>query len=231
MSGFFSGAADPFWPHVLLLAFAIVASFSVAIGIVLESPRWSVANALVIGGVAMEAVCTLLLFGFDEGISSAQQSKIIALESRFAPRPISPGEIADFMGALTSFKGTEFDLAIVTEQNPEIRSVAVSLEKTLAASKWVQVPCRCHIGIMNLSAFVGNSIDIGFDTAPNGERAPFAGIAVHGDADASRKPADALSAAFEKSGRTVADAPWGAIKAWMPNDNTNAVHILVGAKL
>lgn len=76
MSGFFSGSLDPFWPHSLLLTAAIAASFAVAAGIVMENPKWSLANALVVGGVATEAACTLLLFGFDEGISSAQQVDI-----------------------------------------------------------------------------------------------------------------------------------------------------------
>src|SRR5277367_5267498 len=89
MSTFFSGSLDPFWPHVILLSVAILASFAVAIGIVMESPKWSVANALVVGGVALEAICTLLLFGFDEGISNAQQSKIIALETKLAPRSLN----------------------------------------------------------------------------------------------------------------------------------------------
>jgi hypothetical protein len=95
MSGFFSGSLDPNFPHALLLSVAIVASFAVAIGIVMENPKWSLANALVVGGVAIEAVCTLLLFGFDEGISSAQQSEIgrqnseiIALRKNSLPRSI-----------------------------------------------------------------------------------------------------------------------------------------------
>jgi hypothetical protein len=82
MSGFFSGSFDPSWPHVVLLSVAIVASFAVAIGIVMESPHWSVANVLVVGGVAIEAVCTILLFGFDEGISQSQQAKIVAMQAR-----------------------------------------------------------------------------------------------------------------------------------------------------
>jgi hypothetical protein len=87
MSGFFSGAADPFWPHAILLTVAIVASFAVAFGIVLENPKVTVANVLVVGGVAIEAVCTLLLFGFDEGISSAQQSAIGGQQSTIRAFP------------------------------------------------------------------------------------------------------------------------------------------------
>jgi hypothetical protein len=76
VSEFFSGSLDPRWPHAILLSVAIIASFAVAVGIVMESPHWSIANALVIGGVVLEAICTLLIFGFDEGISSRQQSFI-----------------------------------------------------------------------------------------------------------------------------------------------------------
>lgn len=77
MSGFFSGTVEPFWPHAALLTIAIAASFAVAAGIVLENPKWSLANVLVVGGVAIEAACTLLLFGFDEGISGRQQASIV----------------------------------------------------------------------------------------------------------------------------------------------------------
>jgi len=77
MRGFFSGTVEPFWPHAVLLTVAIAASFAVAAGIVLENPKWSLANLLVIGGVAIEAACTLLLFGFDEGISGRQQASIV----------------------------------------------------------------------------------------------------------------------------------------------------------
>ena len=81
MSEFFSGSLDPFWPHSVLLTAAIVASFVVAAGIVLENPTISLANVLVVSGVAIEAACTLLLFGFDEGMSKAQQSKIALLDT------------------------------------------------------------------------------------------------------------------------------------------------------
>jgi hypothetical protein len=82
MSGFFSGSFDASWPHIVLLSVAIIASIAVAIGIVMESPHWSIANVLVVGGVAIEAICTILLFGFDEGISQSQQAKIIAMQAR-----------------------------------------------------------------------------------------------------------------------------------------------------
>jgi hypothetical protein len=93
LSNFFSGEVDPTWPHAVLLSITVLASFAVAAGIVFESPKYSesihrIATMLVIVGVAVEAVCTIVLFVFDEGISSAQQSKIISLEKQIAPREI-----------------------------------------------------------------------------------------------------------------------------------------------
>jgi hypothetical protein len=109
VSGFFSGSFEPFWPHSILLTASILASFAVAAGIVMENPKWSLANVLVVGGVAVEAACTLLLFGFDEGISSsqkrkidAQQSKIIALETQLAPRTVTAEQAARIISRLSA---------------------------------------------------------------------------------------------------------------------------------
>jgi hypothetical protein len=69
----------PFWPHFWLPAVSVLASFAVAGGIIFESSEYSapvhrVAKWLVIGGVAVEAVCTVCLFVFDERISGSQQN-------------------------------------------------------------------------------------------------------------------------------------------------------------
>jgi hypothetical protein len=60
----------------------------------------------------VEAICTLLLFGFDEGISSKQQKtirtqndKIIVLEKKLAPRLLPPEEQQYLGNWLGSFKG------------------------------------------------------------------------------------------------------------------------------
>jgi hypothetical protein len=77
LSAFFSGGVNPFWPQTLLLGASVLASFAVAAGIVIEAEkRWSLTTALVVGGVTVEALCTFLLFAFDEGISNAQQARI-----------------------------------------------------------------------------------------------------------------------------------------------------------
>jgi hypothetical protein len=135
MGTFFSGSVDPFWPHVLLLTTAIVASFAVAIGIVLESPHWSIANALVVGGVAIEAVCTLFLFGFDEGVSNAQQSKIVALEQRLAARTLSDEQLSDVSGQLRSFAPQTFQI-IPYWKNPESLSIADRIASALIKAGW-----------------------------------------------------------------------------------------------
>lgn len=124
MGAFFSGSLDPFWPHVMLLSVAIAASFAVAVGIVLENPKWSLSNVLVVGGVAIEAVCTLLLFGFDEGISQSQQSKIIAMEAR-------PWAKAQF-DAIQEVKGQVTDVGVSPEKDClECRMFADHIELAL----------------------------------------------------------------------------------------------------
>jgi hypothetical protein len=87
VSRFWSGGFEPFWPHVALLSLTVLASLAVGAGIIFERPTYSaafhrVAFWLVVGGVIVEAVCTIFLFVFDEGISTSQQSRIIALQAR-----------------------------------------------------------------------------------------------------------------------------------------------------
>jgi hypothetical protein len=93
ISTFFSGSIDPFWPHFILLGGAIIGGSAVGFGIIMESEKWSLATIVVVIGVVTEAIFTILLFLFDEGISSAQKStieaqrsKIIVLEKIIVPR-------------------------------------------------------------------------------------------------------------------------------------------------
>src|ERR1700757_2815046 len=100
-NAFISGELEPFWPHFWLLSVTILAGAAVAAGIIFDSVEYSasthrIAKWLVIGGVAVESVCTICLFVFDEGISGAQQgiirsqqSKIIALENHLGPRTLT----------------------------------------------------------------------------------------------------------------------------------------------
>ena len=113
IGGFFSGEMSPGWPHFWLLTVSVLGSAAVAYGIIREAEKvWSITTLLVVGGVAVEAICTLLLFGFDEGISEKQQKiieiqrgQIISLEAQIAPRRLSPNEQKYFGAWLSSFKG------------------------------------------------------------------------------------------------------------------------------
>jgi hypothetical protein len=106
---FISGGLAPFWPHAALLSISVFASFAVGIGIVLERPKYEslhkIAFWLVMGGIVVEALCTILLFAFDEGISSAQQSKIIALETVIAPRDLDADAQKALAKQLAAFSG------------------------------------------------------------------------------------------------------------------------------
>ncbi len=110
ISGFLSGMVDPLWPHVCLLSFSVAASVAVGAGIIFERPKYSesihrVAFWLVVVGIVVEAVCTIFLFVFDEGISSAQQSKIIALETQIAPRWLNPDQQKSLKALLAKYPG------------------------------------------------------------------------------------------------------------------------------
>src|SRR5947209_30875 len=93
VKAFFAGDLDPLLTHIVLLGGSVVAEFAVAIGIILESPkekscREIVGMCLVLGGVSIGAILTISLFVFDEGVSTAQQSRIIDLEQQIAYRSV-----------------------------------------------------------------------------------------------------------------------------------------------
>jgi hypothetical protein len=103
IGAFFSGGLDPYWPHVLLIGSSVLASAAVTWGLVSESkPFLKLANLLIVGGVVAEAICTILLFGFDEGISNAQLSKIATLETRIAQRELTPDQTKGLRAALAA---------------------------------------------------------------------------------------------------------------------------------
>ena len=84
ISQFFSGTLDPTWPHVALIGGAIIGGALVGLEVILEAKKFfSVPTVIVFVGIVIEAACTVLLFGFDEGISHAQQSTI---EQLLSPR-------------------------------------------------------------------------------------------------------------------------------------------------
>ena len=91
--------------HGLLLGGDIIATIIVGWGILWEAPsqserRHRIAMWLVIWGIMAETVCSLSLFAFDEGISQAQQGKIIALESQLSPRVLTKEQSGAIWSAL-----------------------------------------------------------------------------------------------------------------------------------
>lgn len=87
--------------HVLLISIAVFSTYVVAKGIIWEHGPLEVrhvADKLVVWGVIAEAVCTVLLFVFDEGISATQKARIDAQQEtiiallRVAPRIVSGSE-------------------------------------------------------------------------------------------------------------------------------------------
>lgn len=143
MSEFFSGTLDPRLPHAVLISASIVASLAVWLGIVLEAERfWSIPTMCVTFGVAIEAVCTILLFGFDEGISSAQRStistqrgEIITLERRLAARTLTDAQVNAIAKRLSQFKGQDFDI-VTYWQNPESLSLSNRIYPALVGAGW-----------------------------------------------------------------------------------------------
>jgi hypothetical protein len=110
-----------FLVHVYLLAGDVLATIAVGVGIVWEHGSAEVrvvANRLVIWGVVAETLCSLALFSFDEKISGAQestigaqQSKIIALETRIAPRQLTSDQQKSIADALASHTGKKVALS------------------------------------------------------------------------------------------------------------------------
>jgi hypothetical protein len=142
--GFFSQfAADPYWPHLLLLVGSACAGLAVATGIVMESESLlSLATILVVGGVALESTFTFLLFGLDEGISNQQQmtierqnAQIIALESRLAARSLSESQIASIVVKLKRFDGQEFDI-VTYWKDSEAYAFTNQIFDTLVKAGW-----------------------------------------------------------------------------------------------
>jgi hypothetical protein len=140
-SQFFSGGVDATWPHAILLSITVLASFAVAAGIIFESPKYSelvhrIAMWAVIVGVAVEAVCTITLFVFDEGISDAQKEKIIVLEKRLASRTLSAEQFDDIVEQTAPMSGQHFDI-VTYWKNPEALAIAQRIHDAIVKAGWV----------------------------------------------------------------------------------------------
>jgi hypothetical protein len=105
LSNIWSGAADPLWPHAILIGVSVVAGGAAWYGLIRESPSWSITKSLIVVGVVIESLSTICLFVVDEAISRAQQSKIATLDTEVKPRDLSTDEIKRVVDALSQFSG------------------------------------------------------------------------------------------------------------------------------
>jgi hypothetical protein len=154
VSKFTSGGLEPFWPHFVLLTFSVVGSVAVGVGILLERPKYSaavhrIATGLVISGVVVEAICTIALFVFDEGISQAQQSKIIALEAQLTgflePRKLTQGQKTRIIQAIKPFPPVSF--VAMFAPGEESWEFVLDISRTLRDAGWDWEPYPSGQGI------------------------------------------------------------------------------------
>jgi hypothetical protein len=151
IGAFFSGGIDPYWPHCILIGVTLLGSAAVTWGLIRESERfWTLTNLLIVGGVIIEAICTILLFGFDEGISNAQQSKIIGLETRIAPRVLTEDQYA----AIQALRGKVDTVFVLSSPDSEPATFSAQLQQALVDAGVNVKPVPATAG----SRFVGTSI-------------------------------------------------------------------------
>jgi hypothetical protein len=159
LSTLLSGTEDPFWPHVVLISTSVLAGIGVGAGIIFESHKYSsrtnaIATALVIIGVIIESLCTVSLFVIDEAISSAQQSKIIELEKRLAPRRLTAVQSASLAEKLKIFQGKNF---ILSAFGPESLDLALDIGRALETAGWVMQPWASGFNVASIPL---NGVDI-----------------------------------------------------------------------
>jgi predicted nucleotidyltransferase len=99
----------------------------------------------VLGGIAIESLCTVFLFVFDERISNAQQStieiqqsKIITLEKQIASRNLTDEQKKKVVEKIKSFAGTPFDLSM--QQELESMRLLDKIEDVVLSAKWIERP-------------------------------------------------------------------------------------------
>jgi hypothetical protein len=106
---------------------------------------------LVIVGVAIESLCTVCLFVFDERISDAQQSKIIALETRIAPRFISGDMRNRIADKMKPFAGQEY-IGLVASDVADAWDLWREISLTLELAGWNTAFSAIPFGIDSTAA-------------------------------------------------------------------------------
>jgi hypothetical protein len=127
------------WPHLLLLGGATFGGVLVGIGILKESETWNVAAILVLIGVIIEPIFTLWLFVYDENISRAQQSTIVALETTLSPRVVEQAKAGSILAKFSDmrfivFSNSDSEPTRTAAQIRYLLRVAAHWEKLSAVS-------------------------------------------------------------------------------------------------
>ncbi len=122
-----------------LLLGDVLATIAVGCGIVWEhGPEdvRKVADKLVLWGIVAETLFSVALFTVDGGISDVQQSKIITLETRLAPRIITGEQDRRISEELKRFAGTKFEI-VTYGRDTEVGRFSKQLESSLTRSGWL----------------------------------------------------------------------------------------------
>ena len=229
VSRFWSGGFEPLWLHVILLSLSVLASLAVGAGIIFERPKYSVAIHriafwLVVGGVVIEAACTIFLFVFDKELSTSQQFKIIALEERIAQRSLSPTVQDRIASALTKFKGTPYDMSLTPDAELDF---ALQIMHTLDKAEWDH---RAYGG------FTMSSDELRVrDGEPHaGIIAAVFGVVVLYDSrnESLRNPAEALAAALmTEGGITAKSKAMAGLASQKSQLRTDTIHVEIGNRM
>jgi hypothetical protein len=184
----FSGDSDAL--RISLLVGAVVGGLAVGIGIFWESHKLTLATALVLLGVVVEAICTIFLFVIDEGISRAQQSTIIALENRLAARSLSDVQAADITERLKSFSLLTFQI-IPYWDDKESKDIADRIDLILEGVGWkLENPTRFTFIAGVIAGVVINIDSRASENARGAAKALAAALSDNGIAAIEREMAD-----------------------------------------
>jgi len=128
-NAFISGDLNSYWTHLWLLGGIFLFEVIVGVGIILEvtlpmTSRQIIATGMVVGGILFGIMLTLGLFVFDEGVSSAQQSKIIALETQLSPSK-------EQHDALQGLRGKVLSLSFMSSPDVEPAFFSAQLQASL----------------------------------------------------------------------------------------------------
>jgi hypothetical protein len=213
LSAIFAGNAGSHWLHLLLVAASVLAASIFGAGMILRSAE----NALrlrryaiwfVVVGMALQSCALIALFAVDEHVSLAQNDKIIDLETRLAPRSLTPEQQQRIAEKLKPFAGVPFDFTVAPAQEPIV--LEDQIKEALENAGWKFSPY--FLGTVKVAysrlGFVGLTAEVPHEKL--GEWGP----ALHALGDAM------AAEGLQMAARVAVDDQ-------VP---TNAIHVIIGTK-